>query len=392
MDERERQLLTTALEILHALMGYMEAKEDFRPALKVLQFPKKENLDVGTPGGNEGFVEFSEKEIQQMPKQFKTFYRIDRKTVHLRRQGNSYELRYRANGYNVTACGKTVAIAKARFLEKLRFANPETSEKGLPTTFCGFTRYFFENFRKKKVSEKTYKTDLSRLKVHLEPHFKNTPITKVKPQQCQALIESIAAKGLTKTAQEVQSLLSVIFKAAIVHDLIRKDPTVLLTTVDHVTEHGKALTQDEEKMLFSKGAEYYHQAFALALYTGLRPNELSTARIDGDFILAINSKRKTKRIEYKRIYICQRLRRFLPQDGIFRIPALNRMREKIRELLPEHKLYDLRTTFYTRCDELGVAAPARDHFVGHSGGRLTATYRDLSAQYLLEEGKKLDRW
>jgi integrase len=60
--------------------------------------------------------------------------------------------------------------------------------------------------------------------------------------------------------------------------------------------------------------------------------------------------------------------------------------------LPNHKLYDLRTTFYTRCDEYGVAAPARDEFVGHSSGVLTNTYRDLSDEYLLKEGAKLNEW
>lgn len=52
-------------------------------------------------------------------------------------------------------------------------------------------------------------------------------------------------------------------------------------------------------------------------------------------------------------------------------------------------LYDLRTTFYTRCEECGVAPPARDHFVGHSNGELNNTYSDLSDEYLLNEGKKL---
>ena len=46
MDEKERQLLTTALESLHALLGYMQAKEDFRPTLKILQFAKKEDEDT----------------------------------------------------------------------------------------------------------------------------------------------------------------------------------------------------------------------------------------------------------------------------------------------------------------------------------------------------------
>ena len=42
------------------------------------------------------------------------------------------------------------------------------------------------------------------------------------------------------------------------------------------------------------------------------------------------------------------------------------------------------------CDEYGVAAPARDEFVGHSAGKLTNAYRDLSDEYLLREGSKLN--
>lgn len=58
-------------------------------------------------------------------------------------------------------------------------------------------------------------------------------------------------------------------------------------------------------------------------------------------------------------------------------------------ILPNHILYDLRTTFYTHCEECGVAEPARDEFVGHSRGRLNNAYSDLSDEYLLKEGKKL---
>ena len=33
---------------------------------------------------------------------------------------------------------------------------------------------------------------------------------------------------------------------------------------------------------------------------------------------------------------------------------------------------------YTYCDEYDVTAPARDEYVGHSAGKLTNAYRDLS--------------
>ena len=70
--------------------------------------------------------------------------------------------------------------------------------------------------------------------------------------------------------------------------------------------------------------------FAVALYTGLRPNEYATARIEGAFIVAVNSKRKTKKVEYKKIPITPMLRPYL--DGVqeLRFYVPQRIREKFR--------------------------------------------------------------
>ncbi len=89
------------------------------------------------------------------------------------------------------------------------------------------------------------------------------------------------------------------------------------------------------------------------------------------------------------------LRRTLTAQIVFRFVCRNkrwrqkRLRTAIRAVLPDHKLYDLRTTFYTRCMECGVAEPAMKAFVGHSFGQLGDAYTDLSDEYLLQEGAKL---
>ena len=353
---------------------------------------------VGTSSENVGFVKFDDKEILQMPKQFKNKYKINNKVVRCRHKQCgpncwTYELRYRSDGYNITACGTTIEKAKARFLEKLKSAQRER-EYGVdvPEVFSAFAVYYFENFRKLQVSEKTYRSDMNRLRLHIIPHFGKLHLSKIRPLHCQQLITRLCEQGKTKTADEVYSLLSVIFKAAIAHSVIERNPLALVLPVKHESEHGEALTRaEEETMLSALDGTPYRSAFALALYTGLRPNEFKSARIDGEFIVAVNSKRKTRTVEYKKIPICKRLAEELSAQPLY-FPCVRYMRDHVKTVLPGHKLYDLRTTFYSRCDELGVAPPARDEFVGHSSGALTNAYRDLSDEYLLKEGRKLDTW
>ena len=62
---------------------------------------------------------------------------------------------------------------------------------------------------------------------------------------------------------------------------------------------------------------------------------------------------------------------------------------RYKRILPEHKLYDMRTTFYTRCKECGVDKAAMDEMVGHSSGELERAYTDLSDEYLIREAKKI---
>ena len=116
---------------------------------------------------------------------------------------------------------------------------------------------------------------------------------------------------------------------------------------------------------------------------------MSTIEIKEDFIVARNSKRKGGKIEFKKIPITEMLRPYLSGFDAKQIPGIAYVREKFNAILPNHIFYDLRTTFYTRCEECGVAEAARDYFVGHSRSKLNDTYSDLSDEYLLREGKKL---
>lgn len=83
----------------------------------------------------------------------------------------------------------------------------------------------------------------------------------------------------------------------------------------------------------------YQTLMAVALYTGLRPNEYKTAKIDGDFIVAINSKRKSGKVEYKKIPISKML------NGIW--TELINLIFRERNICATTSIKFCRTIFYT---------------------------------------------
>ena len=354
-------------------------------------------FDSREQDNEEVFWKFSAKEISSMPKTFRKEFRTEGCTAHVRKRRSgknnwNYEIRYRRNGYNITVSSNYLDEAKRKFIEKLHYIDKHGTEKEntIPSTMDAFSMYFFENFHKRKVVQSTYRIALNQYKNHVLPHFGDMPIKKITPKKCQELLDKIDASGISRTADDIFFMLNVIFKAAIKHALIEHNPMDMVFHKKHEREHGTALSKDEERKLLDtmKGTPY-ELMFAVALYTGMRPNEYKTATIDGKFIVSKNSKRKGGKVEYKKIPIHPMLSPYM--QGVDELKFCNEdtLRDKFRKLFPERRLYDLRTTFYTRCQECGVAPVARDTFVGHSLGELGNTYTDLSDEFLYAEGQKI---
>lgn len=256
-------------------------------------------------------------------------------------------------------------------------------------SFDEFAQYYFNNFRWRKVSVQTKRNDLCRYNLHILPTLGDKPINRITPLDCQNLIDSLA--DYPKTSHEVFGLLNIIFKVAIRHGQITSNPCDMVMIMPYEKEHGHALTKEEETYLLSKTSGTVHQTmFAVALYTGLRPCEFSSARIENNFIIARNCKQKDGKEHKKKIPITPMLAPYVSETTFLHFNCPNRLRMKFKEILPNHKLYDLRTTFYTRCQECGVSEVARKLFVGHALGGLADTYTDVSDEYLIKEAQKLN--
>ena len=325
-------------------------------------------------------------------------FRVDGCTAHVRKRSDdryrcSYEIRYRKDGYNISASAQTLEAAKEKFVEKLRTIDKRPKTPGIgnvPTKFNEFAYFWLNNFYKRKVAEKSYKNTCGLFKRHIAHRFENVQITRISAKDVQDVLDEFELKEKYKTAEDLYCLFNQIFGYAVKFGLIAHNPVSILYFKKHQRKHGTALSLAEEKKLLAESAGTpYQLMFAVALYTGLRPNEYKTVEIRGEIIIARNSKRKHGEIAYKRIPILQMLKPYL--DGITKIEwvKLDRIRAKFNKILPNHRLYDLRTTFYTHCQVCGVAESARDEMVGHSGGILKDTYTDLPDEFLIKEAAKM---
>lgn len=353
-----------------------------------------------------------------MPKTFRKQFRTAGCTAHvLRRKSGkntwNYMIRYRKGGYYIVATSNDLEEAKRKFIEKLHAADelkrqqdiakvtgmPVTPSpllkqpegvNGVPTAFDKFADYYFEKFYKRKVCDETFRVTLSNYKNHVLPHFGSMRLSSITADKCQQLLDSLTEQDKLRTEENVYTMLNMLFKAAIKHAVIEHNPMDMVFHTKHEREHGKALTKDEErKLLTETEGTPYQQMFAVALYTGLRPNEYKTAYIENGFIVANNSKRKNGKTELKKIPITPMLAPYVKDGDELMFYRLEQIRHKFNGILPGHKLYDLRTTFYTRCTECGIAEVAIKKYVGHTLGGLADTYADLSDEFLIKEGQKL---
>lgn len=341
-------------------------------------------------------IKFTTKEIEKMPKPFRKTFKALGCVAHVRKRTSgrykcSYEIRYAREPYDkcpISASATTLEEAKARFIEKLNNYIPQENRiSAVPTSFNEFALYWFEHFHKRKVCEKTYDHDIKLYNRHIKARFNRVRVKDVNAVMLQDFLDEFSDRG--KTAKDLYSIFNQILTCAVKHGLIKLNPLGMCILGKYDQEHGTLITKDEERKLFEayKGSEW-ELPFAVVCYTGIRPCEYNSVTLDGKFIKAQNHKRKGGVIAYKRIPVTPMLAPYLQGVTEIRMPKQRVLNNRLKKILPNHQLYDMRTTFQTRCSECGIPDNVIGVWMGNSIGKLKDAYTDFSKEYLLKEATK----
>lgn len=368
-----------------------EAKEGERPKRSIRERRKIENF---------------KKELSSLPKPL--FKKISRALSREPKMHNRvYEMRATINGELLYSCAADPEKCRELFLNELaekilhKPTDPQQQEKASKPekiSFCEFAQKWFDEIHRKKVTSETFQANLGIWKNHIEKFFDGKTLREITTADCMQYLLAMKEKNIERTREHCDGLLRQIFDYAVASDLILKNPMAAIKRVKAVRENGKPLTKAEELTLLNeiRGSKY-EAVFLVSLYTGLRPCEIETVRIEGDFIVARNRKQKdVKRIVYKKIPITPMLAPHIEtvRAAIGDFKELMRSETYVsdifRKACPEHRYYDLRTTFATRCQECGVPENVVQVWMGHSPRSLLGrVYTKLSDEYLLSEGQKV---
>lgn len=111
-----------------ALVHQLNAEEKIKLLLTNLfaSYPQKDNFDVQSNSNSQTIstsITFSQKETEKMATTFKKQFIANGLIAHILKKpcGKntfSYEIRYRANGFDIRTSSTNLQVAKAKFLEK----------------------------------------------------------------------------------------------------------------------------------------------------------------------------------------------------------------------------------------------------------------------------------
>ena len=319
------------------------------------------------------------------------------KTIHKNKNSDTWYSRFRMFGKQYYVSGKTQkecysnlkkSIAQTKKQGKLVVEQPIEPTK--PTiTLLEWYKQWLELYKVNQVKQATI-DDYAKSLTYVPVKILESNITEIKAMQILKMLNNISAE---RTRQKVYELLYMVFDKAMKNEIIEKNIIANIDKPKHEKENSQPLTREQEQKFIQACKQVEHgDYFLLCLYQGLRKGEcLAITDQDIDFTnktinKSINDKNKIDTTKNKQsnwvIPIFDDAIKILEnykdvQGRIFNIcPKTQRIAlNKINELLDFHvKTKDLRSTFITRCQEMGIPEYVIQSWVGHRiGSKVTSS-------------------
>lgn len=205
------------------------------------------------------------------------------------------------------------------------------------------------------------------------------------------------------TKRDIKNLLSNLYKIAIRDDMADKNRAQYIQLPEHETAERTVFTEDEIALMWSFSDQYVVQHILVMIYTGMRPAEILSMRLENIFIPDhyMTGGVKTKKSKARKIIIPDKaaetvalLVRAAEGDKLSNYTkhgfydAWNAFRDA-HGLRAELTPYCCRHTYVTRLTALKVSPAMLQELVGHEDYETTLEYTHLSIADRLAEVNRL---
>ena len=344
-------------------------------------------------------IKFSKGEVMKMSKTFKKEFIANGCVAHIikRPSGKSgwyYQIRYRRNGYDISVADKNLDTVKQKFIEKtLHLEDLREVVKTKVTLASALSDWLA--WKKGKVDIRTWKNAASNAKRYLPEDLTSKPIKDIKVTDVDRFMRSLEERP--RIYEEVRSILNQTFKFAIANGVVERNPVQLTKFKQAERQPREALNVDQIKAFLIRVQQPQFdpiRQFALAMYFfGLRPCEIDKElRVEGNFIIARNRKRKRGKIEFKKIPIHPLARKYIDFNKSLCCGFASKAQCKYLKLVlgGTHTAYSLRHTFSTLCQK-SVRPDIVDIWMGDSPERLVGRfYTHFDDDFMYKQMEKVE--
>lgn len=378
-------------EVVHIagkIFGLVEDAMDMERVSETIAQDKTPSLSTS--------IKFTQKEIEKMSKTFKKEFIANGLIAHVikrpsGKKGFYYEIRYRRNGFNVTASNKDLKKAKELFI--LATKNLESPE------VIGKEKLKFKTllnewiaYKKGKIAQSTVDgyASLSRRLIGEDLLEKN--VMEIRTADIDEYMPDFEEEP--RRYEDLRTIFNGVFKYAIASGVVSHNPVTLIPFKRAERGQRVSLTDDQIRYFLKKivGTRYdsIRQCAYVLYFFGLRPCEVDKdLRFEGGFLISRNRKRKGGKIEYKKIPVPKQAQGLIEFDKPI-VPTLSydRWLDLMKEALPDDLTpYNLRHTFATKCSEpTDIKPEVVDIWMGDSPQRLVGKhYVHFSDEFMREK-------